>query len=284
MAKQERHGRARSLFPNIGLLEKSRERLSLIRLSEIDPRLKPAAARILELGRPPAAAWLLGALGLASIAIALTFGLTGGDLGYELIQRYHVDLIGFAYGRPLLASILFMVVCTLAVAISVPGASLLAVLGGLLFGWFESTLYVVLASLVAGTAVFLLARHVLASAIRSRAGPRLGRLTDGFNRNAFRYVFFMNLMPLLPYGMIIALPAAFGVRLKTFLIAAFLGVLPSTVMLANLGEGLGVAFFREGGVTFFSLLSPQILLAATGLIGLAVLPVVYRRLTRRELT
>jgi uncharacterized membrane protein YdjX (TVP38/TMEM64 family) len=250
---------------------------------QFEQRLKPAVARLIAIGRPTPAGLLLAALGLSSIAVVLTLGVKGGDLGYELLQRYHLDLIGFAYGRPLLASLVFVLACSLAVAASVPGGSLLAVLGGLLFGWVEATLYVQLASLAGATAVFLLARSMLAGRIRARAGPRLERLTDGFNRHAFRYVFVMHLFPLLPFGMIIALPAACGVSLRTYLTAAFLGLLPSTLLLAHLGEGLGFAFFREGGVTLTSLLSPQILLAAGGLAGLALLPVVYRRLTRREL-
>jgi uncharacterized membrane protein YdjX (TVP38/TMEM64 family) len=160
---------------------------------------------------------------------------------------------------------------------------MLAVLGGFLFGWFEASLYVQLASLAGASAVFLLARSVLAGTIRARAGPRLERLTDGFNRHAFRYVFVMHLFPLLPFGMIIALPAACGVSLRTYLTAAFLGLLPSTIMLANLGEGLGFALFRQGGVSLSGLFSPQILLALAGLVALALLPVVYRRLTSQEL-
>lgn len=243
--------------------------------------LKPAAARLMSIGRPTPTGLVMAALGLLSIAVALTLGVKGGDVGYELLQRYHLDLIGFAYGRPLLASLLFVVACSLAVATSVPGGSLLAVLGGLLFGWVEATLYVQLASIAGATAAFLLARGLLAGTIRARAGPRIGRLTDGFNRHAFRYVFVMHLFPLLPFGMIIALPAACGVPLRTYLTAAFLGLLPSNLLLAHLGEGLGFAFFREGGVTLMSLLSPQILLAGGGLAGLAFLPALYRRITTR---
>lgn len=235
-------------------------------------------------GQLSPATLLLFGLGFASLAVALTIGLKGGDVGYELLQRHHVDLLGFTYARPLLAMLLFMFVCALSVVMSVPGASALTVLGGLLFGWFEAAIYVQLASVAGAACVFLLARTVLANAIRDRAGPRLGRFADGFNRNAFRYVFLIHLFPLLPFGMIIALPAACGIRLRTYLGAAFLGLLPSTLLLANLGDGLGFALFREGGVSLANLLSPQILLAAGGLAGLALVPVVYQRLTRRELT
>lgn len=246
----------------------------------------PAAEqrRLMAVTRPSPSLVLLIGLGLLSVLVALAVGLKGGDFGYQLLQRYHVDLLGFAYGRPFLAGLVFVLAVALAVATSAPGGSVLAALGGLLFGWEEATLYVQLASIAAATGVFVLVRGTLADVVRRRAGRTIGRFAAGFNRNAFRYVFLMHLVPVLPYGMIIALPAACGVRLRTYLPAAFLGLLPSTVMLANLGEGLGFAFFREGGLTFASLFSPQIMLAALGLIALSLLPVAYRRITKRDLT
>jgi uncharacterized membrane protein YdjX (TVP38/TMEM64 family) len=74
------------------------------------------------------------------------------------------------------------------------------------------------------------------------------------------------------------------VRLRTFVFAAFFGVLPSTLLLAQFGSGLGEVLAQGSAVRLSSLLTPQILLALAGLGALVLLPVLYRawRARRRE--
>ena len=83
-----------------------------------------------------------------------------------------------------------------AVAISVPGVQLLAVVGGWLFGWLHGTIYVAVAATIAASAVFLLARSALAQALRDRAGPAAQRFANGFRDHAPSYVFVLHLAPL----------------------------------------------------------------------------------------
>ena len=110
-----------------------------------------------------------------------------------------------------------------AVAISVPGVQLLAVIGGWLFGWLHGTIYVAVAATIAASAVFLLARSALAQALRERAGPAIQRFADGFRDHAPSYVFVLHLVPVFPYAVVNTLPAACGVRLRTFVLRGLPG-------------------------------------------------------------
>jgi uncharacterized membrane protein YdjX (TVP38/TMEM64 family) len=209
------------------------------------------------------------------LAAMLALGLDG-QLGLEAVRRHHAVLAGFVSGEPLLASLLFMAIYAFGVAISVPGVQLLAVIAGWLFGWLHGTIYVAVAATVAASAVFLLARSALAQALRDRAGPAMQRFADGFRDHAPSYVFVLHLVPVFPYAVVNTLPAACGVRLRTFVFAAFLGVLPSTLLLAQFGSGLGEVLAQGSTLRLSSLMTPQILLGLSGLGILVLLPLLYR--------
>jgi uncharacterized membrane protein YdjX (TVP38/TMEM64 family) len=228
---------------------------------------------------------MIGLVGLLAggLAAMLAFGLDG-QLGLDAVRRHHAVLASFVSGEPLLASLLFMAIYAFGVAISVPGVQLLAVIAGWLFGWLHGTIYVAVAATVAASAVFLLARSALAQALRDRAGPAMQRFADGFRDHAPSYVFVLHLVPVFPYAVVNTLPAACGVRLRTFVFAAFLGVLPSTLLLAQFGSGLGEVLAQGSTLRLSSLMTPQILLGLSGLGILVLLPLLYRgwRARRRQ--
>jgi uncharacterized membrane protein YdjX (TVP38/TMEM64 family) len=212
---------------------------------------------------------------LGGVATMIGFGLDG-QLGLEAVLRHHARLAGFVSGEPFLASLVFMAIDAAAVALSMPGVQILAVIGGWLFGWLQGTIYVVAAATIAASAVFLLARTALAQSLRQRAGPTLQRFVDGFRDHAPSYVFVLHLVPVFPYAVVNTLPAMCGVSLRAFVFGACLGVVPSTVLLAQFGSGLGEALAQGTSIQFASLLTPQIVFAVAGLTVLALLPVLYR--------
>lgn len=216
---------------------------------------------------------LLALLGGGAAAVALGFD-PGVVLG--LVREHHHWLLGFVAGAPIVASLLFMAIYALGVAISVPGIALLTMVGGYLFGWIEGSAYVLIATTLAATAVFILARSAIGEPLRARAGPSLVRFADGFRSNALSYVFVLHLVPIFPYAMVIGIPAACGVRLRTFVVSAFLGLLPGTLLLAHLGSGLGELLRAGLPIDLGSFLRPEIVLPLLGLAVLALLPVAYR--------
>ena len=206
---------------------------------------------------------------------AMTLGLDS-EVVLAFLGEHHYWLLGFVAGAPVTASLLFMAIYAFGVAISVPGIALLTVVGGYLFGWIEGSVYVLIATTLAATAVFMLARSALGEPLRARAGPSLVRFADGFRSNALSYVFVLHLVPIFPYAMVIGIPAACGVRVQTFVISAFLGLLPGTLLLAHLGSGLGELLRAGLPIGIESLLRPEVLLPLVGLAVLALLPVAYR--------
>ncbi len=211
---------------------------------------------------------------LVSATIVVLLGLDGRD-ALEIARQHQALLLKAVASTPALAALAYMAAYGATVALSLPGAMLLSMLGGYLFGWWEATIYVLIAATVAASAMFLLARSAIFEKLRSTR-PALLRFAQAFKANGFSYVFILHLVPVFPYAMVIGLPAACGVRFRTFVIGGFLGVLPGTIFLTRLGEGLGHVLLSGRPLHISSFLTAEIVGALAGLAALALLPVALR--------
>jgi uncharacterized membrane protein YdjX (TVP38/TMEM64 family) len=189
-----------------------------------------------------------------------------------------------------------------AVILSVPLSPFMTMFCGFLFGWAAGAVVGVLSATTGATIVFTLGRATVADLLRQRGGVRLQRLAAGFMRDAFSYILFLRLLPIFPFWLTNLAPAAFGVRLPTFVAATFLGLVPGALAYAITGAGIdGVVAAHEaaraaclaagegtgdGGcaatLTWRALVTPEMLGGLACLGALALAPVVARRLRRRR--
>jgi len=141
---------------------------------------------------------------------------------------------------------------------------------------------VVVAATVGATLIFLAARTAMGDSLRRRAGPWLQRLQAGFQADAFSYLLFLRLVPLFPFFVVNLVPAFLGVRLRSFVLATLIGIIPATFIFATFGAGLGDLLAQNGEITLSQVLSPRFLTALAGLALLALLPVIYRHWRHRQ--
>ena len=183
---------------------------------------------------------------------------------------------------------------TLAVAVSFPGASLVTIVGGFLFGVALGTTLTVFAATLGATLIFLAARTSLGGVLRERAGRFAQRFADGFNENAFNYLLFLRLVPIFPFWLVNVAPALFDVRLRSYVLATGIGIVPGTLAYTLVGDGLGGLIeaqevadpgCADAGtchIELGALLTPGLLLAIAALSAAALLPVAIRRWRRRR--
>jgi uncharacterized membrane protein YdjX (TVP38/TMEM64 family) len=174
----------------------------------------------------------------------------------------------------------FLGLYTIVAALPVPGAEILTVAAGFLFGIWIGTTAVVIAATLGATVLFLVTRSVAGDALRARAGPFLARMETGFNENALSYLLVLRLIPAFPFFIVNLVPAVLGVPLRTFVIGTLVGIIPATFVFASIGAGLGSVFDRMEEVSLANALTPEVLTALAGLAGLALIPVAYRKLRR----
>jgi len=197
------------------------------------------------------------------------------------------------------AILIYGLVYVVSTALSLPGGALLTIVGGFLFGWLFAGIAAVFSATLGAAVVFLIAKSSLGDFLMKKAGPFTKKLADGFNTDAFSYLMFLRLVPVFPFWLVNIAPALFNVKLRTFLITTFLGIIPGTFAIATLGAGLGSVIDRQQAVfdacvaekgaencvfnvDAGALLTPQLLAAFAALGVVALIPVAIKRLKARK--
>lgn len=215
---------------------------------------------------------LLASLAAAAFAVDLHHYLT-----LDALRDNRQSLQAAVADNFALTALAYAALYAVAVAVSFPGATVLTVTGGFLFGAVIGGTLAVAAATIGATLVFLAARTVLGDSLRRRAGPFLRRMEDGFASNAFSYLLFLRLVPAFPFWAVNLVPALAGLRLPVFAAATVIGIIPGTFVFAAFGAGLGDLFAAGADIRLSDVLSPTMIIAFSGLGALALLPVVIRK-------
>lgn len=222
-------------------------------------------------------------LAVLVVAIVLVFAFDlDAYISFSALREHRMELLDFVQRYALLAPALYVFVYAVVVALSVPGGAVMTIAGGFLFGALFGATLVILGATIGATAIFLVARTALGDMLRAWAGPRLRRMEDGFRQDAFNYLLVLRLIPIFPFWLVNIVPALLGVRLDTYVLATFLGIIPGSFVYASVGNGLGAVFETGGRPDLGIIFKPEILLPLVGLAILALLPVAYRKFKTRQ--
>jgi uncharacterized membrane protein YdjX (TVP38/TMEM64 family) len=247
----------------------------------------------LETGEKPSKLWRYLPLALVAVAVAAVFA-TGlhRSLSFETFVRYQAQLQDLVAAHRLKMLALYVLVYVAAVTLSLPASAFLTTIGGYLFGWGLGGTVASMAATLGATSIFLIARTSLGQPLLRRAGSRIQSLASGFQRQAFSYLLFLRLMPVMPFWLTNLAAAFFGMRLKTFVLATQVGMLPASFAFAFAGSGLDdviatqeriraqcIASGRADCAIAFnvkSLLTSELMIALGALGILALAPIVVR--------
>lgn len=214
---------------------------------------------------------------LAAIALFFILGLDEW-ISFRTLSENRDELQAFVDRNYLLAVLAFVAIYAAATALSVPGATILTVSGGFLFGSILGTVWAVIGATIGATLVFLAARTAFSDLLRRKAGGWVRRMEEGFRENAFSYLLFLRLVPVFPFFIVNLVPAFLGVRLGTYVLATFIGIIPGGFVYAQVGQGLDSIFAAGGMPDLSDVLTWDVVLAMAGLGLLALLPVAVRKL------
>lgn len=132
-----------------------------------------------------------------------------------------------------------VLIYTAFIALSIPGAIVLSLAMGFIFGRWVGTLTIVFAATLGAALVFIAARYLFAEAVQRRMRGVAKKFSDGFKENAFNYMLFLRLVPVFPFWLINLIAAVMPITLRTFVVATAVGIIPGTFVFANLGQSLG---------------------------------------------
>lgn len=221
---------------------------------------------------------------LAAIAVAATLGIIYRDaFSFQTLADNREQLIAWRDGSYLLAASVYVIGYVLVVAFSLPGALIMTLTGGFLFGLVPGALLTVSGATIGAIAIFLAAKTGLGDGLQARMDASSGTLTkirDGLRENEISYLFLMRLVPAIPFFVANLAPALMGVKLRNYAFTTFFGIMPGTVVYTWVGSGLSEVFARGETPNLGIFFEWQILGPILALCALSALPIVLKRLRK----
>jgi len=217
---------------------------------------------------------------LIAIGVALFFGGALDRFDPHRIVQEEADLRTSIAAHPVLAALAQMGLMTLAIATGIPGAVVIVLAGGMLFGIFEGTLLSAAGTTLGALILFFASRSAFASG-NGKAPAMVERLRAGYQAYPVSYAMFLRLVPFFPFGGVTIALAGLGCPLWLFLLATATG---GSVMIAfetALGAGLNETIAREGTVSLNLFAHRGVLLPLLGMAVLALGPIVLAQLRRK---
>lgn len=175
-------------------------------------------------------------LALLAAAIAAYFWLDLGQyLSLDAFKAQQAQIIAAKDANPLLYIGGFFLIYVVVTALSLPGAAIMSLVAGALFGVITGTIIVSFASSIGATLAFLSARFLLRDWVQSKFGERLKAIDDGIARDGAMYLFTIRLIPLFPFFVVNLLMGLTRIKTRTFYWVSQIGMLPATVVFVNAG-------------------------------------------------
>jgi pyruvate/2-oxoglutarate dehydrogenase complex dihydrolipoamide dehydrogenase (E3) component/uncharacterized membrane protein YdjX (TVP38/TMEM64 family) len=175
---------------------------------------------------------------LAAVTGFFLSGL-GGNLNLDALKAQQDGLRQFASSHPLQSAGLFFLLYTAVTALSFPGAAILTLAGGAIFGLGWGMLIVSFASALGATLAFLAARFLFHDLVQRRFGERLTAFNEGVARDGGFYLFTLRLVPVFPFFLINLLMGLTPIRTVTYTLVSQVGMLPGTLVYVYAGTELG---------------------------------------------
>ncbi|WP_439860224.1 FAD-dependent oxidoreductase [Pseudomonas sp. MBLB4136] len=218
---------------------------------------------------------LLVALIGALIAAFFVFDL-GQYLSLEVLKAQQAALNAQVAASPWQAAGLFFLGYVAVTALSLPGAALMTLLAGALFGLLEGFVLVSLASTLGASLAMLSSRFVLRDWVQGRFGRRLASIDAGIEREGAFYLFALRLVPIFPFFLINLAMGLTRLPLRTFWWVSQVGMLPGTLVYVNAGRELG-QLETLGGILSPGLLGAFVLLGLFPLLARKLLELIKAR-------
>jgi len=205
---------------------------------------------------------------VALIAAFFIFDL-GQYLSLDYLKSQHTALVQYTTENKVIAMGGFFLIYVAVAALSLPGASIMTLAGGAIFGFLTGVILVSFASTIGATLAFLFSRYMFRDTVQNKFSSYLQTINNGVEEEGAFYLFTLRLIPVVPFFVVNLLMGLTGLKTLTFAWVSQIGMLPATAVFVNAGNQLAQLDSLK------DILSPQ-LLAAFALLG--IFPIVAKKL------
>ena len=176
----------------------------------------------------------------------------------------------------LISVILFILIYLVSVAFSIPGATILTLTGGLVFGTVLGAIYVNLGATTGAVLVFLFARYLLGDKLQEKYGAKLNKFNREVETNGYSYLLMLRFIPIFPFWMINLFAGLTKVKLRTYFWTTAVGIFPGSIVYTYTGQQLNTIDSLK------DIFSVNILIAFVLLGFLASVPTIVNHIKRRK--
>lgn len=158
------------------------------------------------------------------------------------LQKLHESLTVlrvFVRKHPLLSTLLYFLIYSIVSGLSLPGAAVLTLAGGALFGVYQGTFYAVLGATSGAILAFLLVRYLFENKVKEQYKNRFFGLYKELHAKGGYYLLSIRLIPGIPFFLINILAALTPISLSTFTVTTFIGIIPGSFLYAYAGHHIG---------------------------------------------
>lgn len=215
---------------------------------------------------------------IAVVAVAAFLGLRD-YLSFETLRDNRDWLIAWRDSNYFIAAFTYVLIYIAVVAFSIPGALIITLAGGFLFGLLAGTLLTVIGATLGATTIFLAAKFGLGDSLYAslkERGGLMAKMEAGLREDELSYLFLMRLVPAVPFFIANLAPAFLGVKLGTYMLTTFFGIIPGTAVYTWVGSGLGEVFSRGETPNLGIIFQPVVLGPILGLCALSALPILLK--------
>ena len=203
------------------------------------------------------------------VAVFFAFDL-GQYLSFEYLKSRQLALETYHADHQLITIAVYMAVYILVAALSLPGAAVMTLAGGAIFGFWFGLILVSFASTIGATCAFLAARFLLKDTVQSRFGDRLKAINEGIEKDGAFYLFTLRLVPIFPFFVINLVMGLTPIRVGVFYIVSQIGMLAGTAVYVNAGTQLAQIDSLSG------ILSPGLIFS---FVLLGIFPLIAKKIT-----
>jgi uncharacterized membrane protein YdjX (TVP38/TMEM64 family) len=212
---------------------------------------------------------------VGAVFAVIKFTPAGQYLNLREIFKNRDSLIEQVQSRYTLSSVLYIVFYIVVVALSIPGASILTIMGGFFFGPLIATLYINIGATVGAFIIFIAARFFIGEMVQKKYADKLERFNKEIEKNGSNYLITLRLIPIFPFFLINLFAGVTKIKPVTFLWTTSLGIIPGSLAYAYSGYAVA-KLGAEPGVP------KNLIFAFLALAVLSIVPVVYKKLKARR--
>ena len=227
---------------------------------------------------------LLPLAGIVAIAAMGAFFLRD-FFTFEALAENREALLSWRDANYVLAVLVFIALYIVVVAFSLPGAAVMTLGGGFLFGLFPGALYNVLGATIGALAIFSAVKLGLGDYLHQKfladnedgKETFLEKMNKEIQESETSYLLILRLVPAIPFFLANLAPAFLGVSFRKFALTTFFGIVPGSVVYTSVGAGLGDVFAAGEAPNLSIIFEWHILGPILGLVVLAALPIIIKK-------